>query len=266
MVRDCKALAAFVCEEIGKRVDTAVVGLSGGADSSLVAILSARALGRDNVYGVSMPYNEVDVRTFNARSTRLAERLGIRHLVRPVAAIADAITAQMAVDQSDVLTAANKGNARSRARMCVLYGLAHALGTRLPGRRVRVMGTGNLSEDFIGYDTKGGDALADLFPIGELFKSEVYQMLGYFVAQGVIGEDLIDRIPSAGLEENQTDEGDLGHSYNAMEHGVRFCLAHYRDMPAEAPDAITAFVWERHLAHRHKHEAPPVVRLRHLCD
>ena len=265
MIRDCKEIAEHIAAEIRSRVDIAVIGLSGGADSSLTAVLCTRALGEDNVYGISMPYDDQDMQTFNTASATLAEKIGIRHLVRPVAEIADAIDAQIAVDAGSSLTAVNRGNSRSRARMCVLYGIAHHLAGNAPGRRVRVIGTGNLSEDFIGYDTKGGDALADLFPIGELYKSEVYQLLEHFRDLGIIDDGNINRVPSAGLEQDQTDEGDLGYSYDEMERGVRFCLANYDSMPGEGLDEITRFVWERHKRHKHKHEAPPVLPLRSLC-
>jgi NAD+ synthase len=266
MILDCRQYLDYIGSEICRQTDFAVVGLSGGADSSLTAILCREALGTEAVYGISMPYDDVDRQTFNARSARLARTIGIRHLIRPIGAIADAINDQVFVNPADELTTLNKGNARSRARMCVLYGVAHTLSGRFPSKRIRVIGTGNLSEDFIGYDTKGGDALADFFPIGELFKSEVYQLLDHFKAQGLIDEDLIDRTPSAGLEANQTDEGDLGYTYAEMETAIRFCRAHYTDMPDQPEPAVTAFVWQRHLAHKHKHEAPVVIRSRHLCD
>lgn len=266
MIRNCEELLDHLCTEIRNRIDVAVVGLSGGADSSLTALLCVKALGKENVHGISMPYNEVDVKTFNALSARFAERIGIRHRVRPVGKIADAINEQIFWRSASDLSDVNKGNSRSRARMCVLYGLAHDISTRQPGKRVRVMGTGNLSEDFIGYDTKGGDALADIFPIGELFKSEIYQFLEYFRDQGIIAEEHINRTPSAGLEDDQTDEEDLGHSYDEMEKGMRFCLDHYEDMAGKDLDEITAFVWQRHLAHRHKHLAPTVVKTRLFCD
>jgi NAD+ synthase len=149
--------------------------------------------------------------------------------------------------------------------MCVLYGIAHDLATRMPGKRVRVAGTGNLSEDFIGYDTKGGDALADFFPIGDLFKSEVYQWLEYYRERGIIDEQHINRTPSAGLVTDQTDEGDLGYTYDRMEPAIRFCLEHYDEMEKLEFDAVTAFVWNRHRLHRHKHQAPPVISLRPMC-
>ncbi len=266
MITDCEQLTSHLCNEIRALTDIAVIGLSGGADSTLTAVLCRQALGKDNVYGISMPYNQTDRDTFNSMSENLAEQIEINHFVKPVAAIADAVNDQIHLDSNSQLTAVNKGNARSRARMCILFGIAHSLSTSFPDKRVRVIGTGNLSEDFIGYDTKGGDALADFFPIGELFKSEVYQLLECFRDKGIISEENINRSPSAGLEDNQTDEDDLGHTYNDMEAGVRLCLKHYDDMADLTMNEITEFVWKRHLAHKHKHEAPFVIKLRQLCE
>jgi NAD+ synthase len=267
MIADCPALVERIVGGIRQCLDLAVVGLSGGADSTLVSVLLSRALGPDGVVGVSMPYNDTDRSVFNERSQRVAERLGIRHHVCDVASIADNVNRVVETAAGASLSATNLGNARSRSRMCVLYGLAHDLADRHTGKRVRVVGTGNLSEDYIGYDTKGGDALADLFPIGDLFKSEVYQLLDWFCDQGVLSADLVDRVPSAGLEDNQTDEGDLGYTYDAMEAGIRYCLQHEAEMGAaeDGVDDITRFVWKRHQAHRHKHEAPPVITVRDLC-
>ena len=262
---DVKALIQRITREIKKHVDTAVVGLSGGADSFLVMLLSAEALGKENVYALSMPYSEIDIRTFNNLSTRCAEHVGVNHHVVGIQPIAQALTQTISgiiePGNPGALSTLNAGNARSRARMCVLYGFAHHLNEKL-NNRVRVMGTGNLSEDFIGYDTKGGDALADIFPIGQLYKSEVYKTLEYLRDQGKITEEMINRVPSAGLWENQTDEDELGFSYNDMEPAIRYILKNYNSIDESSLTDIQRFVWQRHAANKHKHEAPFVVRLR----
>lgn len=252
-----------ITSEIRRHVDTAVVGLSGGADSFLVMLLSAEALGKKNVHALSMPYSDLDIRTFNRLSSTCAEHVGVHHHVVGIGAIADAInhTVSGLIGSEDTISTLNAGNGRSRARMCVLYGYAHHLNEKLKNR-VRVMGTGNLSEDFIGYDTKGGDALADIFPIGQLFKSEVYKMLEYFRDCGKITEDMINRVPSAGLWENQTDEDELGYSYDEMEPAIRHILMNYHAIDESAFSEIQRFVWKRHLNNKHKHEAPFVINLR----
>lgn len=270
MIKSINALEERIISNIRAVADVAVVGLSGGADSTLVAILCTKALGAENVVGIHMPYGTTDKETFNSRSKKLAnEALKIPNHEIPVRNIADSITS--AVEnavwyQERTLNVVNRGNARSRARMCVLYAMAHELGTNL-NKRVRVMGTGNLSEDYIGYDTKGGDALADIFPIGELFKSEVYQMLDHYKSIGLITEDLIARVPSAGLWEGQTDEAELGYSYNEMEAQIKKILSHktYPHVSGRESE-VWEFVVNRHNANKHKHEAPPVVKLRDLCD
>jgi NAD+ synthase len=115
------------------------------------------------------------------------------------------------------------------------------------------VGTGNKSEDYIGYDTKGGDALADVFPIGELFKSEVFQLLDYYRDRGVITEDMIDREPSAGLWEGQKDTDELEYTYDEMEPAI--LRAEHGELDHSL--AVDEYVWNRHLENKHKHEAAP---------
>jgi NAD+ synthase len=263
-IEDREKVIKHIIQHIRGAMDYAVIGLSGGADSTLVACLCMEALGKENVYGVGMPYNEFDVDNFNSRSANFANKIGVNYHEVPVAAISDGIDNAVGFNDASCLTPVNRGNSRSRARMCVLYGFAHALANS--NKRVRVVGTGNLSEDFIGYDTKGGDALGDIFPVGELYKSEIYQLLDYFIEKGVIEENHVDRVPSAGLEDGQTDEEDLGYSYDEMEYSIEFCLANYdimQDGKIELPE-ITKFVWGRHIANKHKHEAPDVINVRNI--
>lgn len=269
MITDIENLIATITTEIKRFTDIAVVGLSGGADSSLVAVLCAKALGPKNVYGLHLPHNPVDEKTFNSRSKKLSRTLGINDFTLPIGAPYDQLEQALRENVGDLSTL-NKGNIRARIRMTLLYSTAHHLSDTTE-KRVRVIGTGNLSEDFIGYDTKGGDALADIFPIGELYKSEVYQLLEYFVSQGTISEALIDRVPSAGLWEGQTDEAEIGYSYNDMEQSIRkirdpqTALA-FNNIDESILTDLDKFVLNRHLSNRHKHLAPPVVKTRTYCN
>ena len=263
MITNIPQFKDYLCTEIRAQTDIAVLGMSGGADSSLTSILCSLALGRKKVYSVHMPASKTDLKKFNKNSLAVAEQLGIHIIQVPIekisSSIKDAITTGLEISTLDPV---NSGNARSRARMCCLYGISHHLASLHKGR-VRVIGTGNLSEDFIGYDTKGGDALADFFPIGELFKSEVYQFLEHFRDQGVIKEEMIDRNPSAGLWEGQTDEEELGYSYEEMEESVRKMLAGTYDEKNSTD--VDRFVHKRHILHKHKHEAPFVIKARQYC-
>ena len=274
MITDCQKLVAHLSSRIYDLTDVAVLGLSGGADSTLVALLCKEALGKENVFSIGMPYNDTDVETFNSRSANLASRIGIRHEQIGIAGVTDSLSGICEEITGNHLTDLNAGNSRSRIRMCILYGVAHSLATSTPeGMKVRVVGTGNLSEDYIGYDTKGGDALADFFPIGELFKSEVYQLLDWFIERGTILEEDVDRTPSAGLEDSQTDEGDLSGefgapiTYNQMEASIRKFRAHGgQAVSANDMGDVDTFVFRKYLANRHKHQAPHVIGCRFYCD
>jgi NAD+ synthase len=274
----CSNLIQRICEGIKEAVDVAVVGMSGGADSTLVTTLCVHALGKGNVVGLHMPYSSRDFSFFNSRSKQLASHLGIKDYtlsIQDPCSFAEK-TICFSTGQEVVLQQLAQGNMRSRMRMVYLYAVCGQLGENNPGKRHRVMGTGNLSEDYIGYDTKGGDALADIFPIGELYKQEVYDLLDYLAANGVILDSHIDRVPSAGLWDNQTDESELGMSYNDMAPAIEWIrdLRKYaaltdeemplhikRIMDDDLHDKVL-FVWNRHLANKHKHMAPPVIKVR----
>lgn len=269
MIKNIDKLIETITSEISSFTEIAIIGLSGGADSSLVATLCSKALGPKNVYGLHLPHNITDENTFNNRSKKLAAKLGICEYNVPIRGIYDQLE-QTLNDNLGELSILNKGNIRARIRMSILYSTSHHLSETLK-KKSRVIGTGNLSEDFIGYDTKGGDAVADIFPIGELYKSEVYQMLEYFVQQDTLNDDLIDRTPSAGLWEGQTDEEEIGYSYNEMEQSIRKLRdpktgLTISDIDITSLSELDKFVQKRHLKNKHKHHAPPVIKLRTFCD
>ena len=163
MIKDKLRVIEAIVTDIRKHTDIAILGMSGGADSTLVAILCKIALGKEKVYGVTMAYGEED-EIHEQEVDETMRHLGINRYVIPIKGIVthfeDALVENL---NTSCLSITNSGNIRSRVRMTCLYSIAHHIAW--PNKRVRVVGTGNLSEDFIGYDTKFGDSGCDFFPI-----------------------------------------------------------------------------------------------------
>lgn len=177
-----------------------VIGISGGIDSSLTAALCVDAFGVDRVRAVLMPHRDSDPDDL-AAGQALCAHLGLESHVRDITPIVDGVNATL-----PGLDAAALGNAKARARMMTLYAEAQTHG-------LLVCGTGNKSELLVGYFTKHGDGGVDLEPIGDLYKTQVWSLARHMG----LPADLVDRTPSAGLVAGQTDEQDLGMSYEALD-------------------------------------------------
>jgi len=194
-------LTNFLREEITKAgFKRAVVGLSGGVDSSLAAFLAVKALGAENVVGISMPY-----RTSSPQSREdaklVAQLLGLEFYEIDITPQVDAYYSRF--PDADPL---RKGNKMARERMSVLYDFAH-------WKVALVVGTSNKSELLIGYSTRWGDSAHDLNPLGDLYKTQVWQM-ARFVG---VPERIVEKKPSADLWPGQTDEGEIGLSYYTLD-------------------------------------------------
>lgn len=174
----------------------AVVGLSGGLDSSVVTFLAARSLGPENVLAVTMPYKTSSEAT--RRDSRvLVEQLGVRSLDVPITEQIDAYFHRF--PDASRLRLANKC---ARERMSVLYDQSAAF-------EGLVVGTSNKSELLLGYGTQYGDMASAINPIGDLYKTQVCQL-----AESLdIPEQIRKKAPTADLWSGQTDEGELGFRY-----------------------------------------------------
>lgn len=191
---------------------TAVVGISGGKDSSVTAALCVEALGKDRVLGVLMPNG---IQSDIADAIALVEHLDIKHLVVNIGDTTKALTAAIEGAEGFDLVAAGMSrdsiiNMPARIRMTTLY----AVGQSLP-KGGRVANTCNRSEDYVGYSTKYGDAAGDFSPLQNILVEEVRQ-LGYVLG---LPDFLIDKTPSDGLS-GQTDEDKLGFTYAQLDHYI----------------------------------------------
>lgn len=180
-----------------------VVGLSGGVDSATTAFLAARAVEPDYLLAVRMPYRTSSPEA-EEDALRVVEALGCGTERVDITAMADPMLAQ--IDGSEADTRVRRGNVMARLRMIVLYDRSVAFDAL-------VIGTSNKTEALLGYGTLYGDMAAALQPIGDLYKSQLRELaecLG-------VPRAILDKPPSADLWPGQTDEGELGASYDELD-------------------------------------------------
>jgi NAD+ synthase len=203
-----RVLVAFIREELHKTGSTrAVLGLSGGVDSALVAYLAAEALGPENVTGFILPYKSSSPESA-ADAELVVRETGIRSQRIDITAQVDAYFAQCR-DASPL----RRGNKMARERMSILYDQSAALGAL-------VLGTSNKTELFLGYGTIYGDLASAVNPIGDLYKTQVWALAR---ALGV-PQRIVDKHPSADLWEGQTDEAELGFTYADVDELLHFMI------------------------------------------
>ncbi len=174
----------------------AVIGLSGGVDSAVVATLLARAISPDRIYSYHLP-SSTNAFEDLIDAKHLAENLGIHFETVPLEGILSAY-----LTLGPTLTPLALGNLKARVRMSILYTRANLLGGL-------VIGTGNKTELQLGYFTKYGDGGVDLLPIAHLYKTQVWQL----AKELALPAQFVTKAPSAGLWAGQTDEAELGVTY-----------------------------------------------------
>lgn len=182
-----------------------VMGISGGVDSSVVAVLAQKAVGK-NLLCLILPIHSLKQDLDDARL--LASKFHLKTQLVDLGKIYDSFLS--ALPGSDLKT---KGNLKSRLRMVTLYYFANKL-------NYLVAGTGNKSEIYAGYFTKHGDSAVDILPIADLYKSQVRIL----ARQLRIPERIIDKPPSAGLWQGQTDEGEMGITYDNLDCALKCIL------------------------------------------
>ncbi len=198
-----KEIANWIKEQVEKaNKKGVVVGLSGGVDSAAVAVLSKKALGQ-NVLGLLLPCKS------SPQDEKLALKVAEKFDIRTEKVVLDDVfdkLVQTCIESNNMA----KANLKPRLRMSILYYFANTL-------NYLVAGTGNKSEFLVGYFTKHGDGGVDILPLGGLLKTEVRELakdLG-------IPDEIINRVPSAGLWDGQTDEGEMGITYEELDKVIK---------------------------------------------
>ena len=224
-------------EEAG--AEGVVLGISGGIDSAVTAVLAKKGLG-DGVLGLIMPCHSSHTDVEHAR--RLAADFDIETEYVDLTPVFDSL--------SEILPPGDNvavGNLKPRLRMTVLYYYANS-------RNYLVLGTGNRSELACGYFTKYGDGGVDILPLGDLLKTQVREL----ARELGIPEEIIAKPPSAGLWEGQTDEGEMGITYEELD---RVLMAIEAGDPSECNQEALARVRTMIAASQHKRDPIPICRL-----
>ncbi len=236
-------LVAFLRDElvVRRKIPRAVLGLSGGVDSAVTAFLCARALGPENVYAIRMPYKTSQTSSL-ADAALVVDALGIHCVTIDISAAVDGY-----LQYEPDADARRRGNVMARTRMVVLFDQSAKL-EALP------IGTGNKTERLLGYFTWHADDTPPVNPIGDLLKSQVWELARYLG----VPQRLIEKAPTADLEADQTDEADLGISYRDADAILNLILQGYSDVqlvergfsPAQVAlvrGRVDATHWKRHL-------------------
>ena len=183
----------------------AVLGMSGGKDSTVAAALCAEALGKENVVGVAMP---AEGQSLNG-ADEICEYLGIRYICAPIASIVKGFEDVRAVVEEGFSNQTEQ-NIPPRVRMCVLYAISQSVNGR-------VVNTCNLSEDWVGYATRWGDSVGDFSPLGGLTVQEI-KGIGHAIG---VPAKWVDKIPDDGLPHSCSDEQKFGFTYEVLDRYIR---------------------------------------------
>ena len=244
-----KILTGFVRTEITRAgFSRALVGLSGGLDSAVACALAAEALGPKNVLAIRMPYRSSAPDSLQDAQL-VADQLGVSMETIEITEMAEPL-----LDRDPQISNVRKGNILARTRMIVLYDQSEVF-------KGLVVGTSNKTEILLGYTTLWGDMAAAINPLGDLYKTQLRQ----FGRALALPASVLEKPPSADLWVGQTDEGEMGLTYDEVDR-LLFLLVDQRFTPEECVEAgfDSAFVQKvmtRIRRNHFKRLMPPIAKL-----
>ena len=246
----CSKIEKFIRDYVSQaKTNGIVVGISGGIDSAVAVAISVRALGKEKVLGFILPSAKLD-QSYEDDARKLAKQLGIKVKKIAISDLVEAFTKN--VDNEIAKNKLAVGNAMARFRMLLLYGYANH-------KNYLVLGTSNKTELMVGYFTKYGDGGADFEPFGGLYKTHIRMLARYLD----IPKEIIEKPPSAGLWEGQTDEGELGITFELLDKillGLKRKYSKEQIMKELEIDAVTVEKVQMMIKKtEHKRKMPPIL-------
>lgn len=244
-------LVRFVREELHKvGITKAVLGVSGGVDSAVSCMLAAQALGPKNVWAVLMPYKTSHPDSA-AHARLVVEAAGVHAEEVEITPMVDGYFARYPDADN-----ARRGNAMARQRMVVLYDLSMA-------HAALVIGTSNKTEALLGYSTLWGDMASAVNPLGDLYKSQVWQLAAHLRVPAPI----IEKEPSADLWSGQTDEAELGFTYAEADRILYYMVDRRYTVPQLSAlgyerDTVDA-IFRRMQGSQYKRRMPIIAKVSH---
>lgn len=250
-------ITAFIDRKVEEAGATGVVlGLSGGIDSACTAYLSHKALGSQGVFAVIAPEEGITPSEDVEDAINLCKELKIDYKVVKINSIINAFIEVLNEDENEIEDMdANmaSANLRPRIRMVTLYYYANK-------KNMLVAGTGNKTELMVGYFTKYGDGGADILPLGDLYKTEVFNLaerLG-------VPQRIIEKKPSAGLWKGQTDESEIGMSYEELDKVLKTIEKSEKVEMKGIERADMERVISMVESSSHKRRMPPIAKVRDI--
>jgi NAD+ synthase len=242
-------LAGFIRSEITRSgFNRAVLGISGGLDSTVSCYLAAEALGAENVLAVRMPYQSSSSDSLE-HAQMVIDILGVQTITIPITEMVVPL-----FERFPEMSQVRQGNIMARARMIILYDQSESF-------KGLVVGTGNKTEILLGYSTIFGDSACAINPLGDLYKTQVRQL----AKDMDVPEVILNKAPSADLWLGQTDEGELGFTYEEVDR-LLYLLIDQRYSPDDCLEAgfdrnFVDKVVEKIRRSHFKRVLPPIAKL-----
>ncbi len=260
--KELEIIEKVIVESIKTRVLKAnakggIVALSGGVDSSCVLVLSKKALGK-NLLALIMPEKDITPEKDIEDAIKLVKKIDVDYEIIEISEFVEKF--------SKVLKRGEKEereysiyNLKPRIRMIINYLYANAL-------NYLVIGTSNKTELLLGYGTKYGDLAADIYPIGDLYKTQVWQLAEYLG----IDAEIVKKVPSAGLWKGQTDEEEIGYTYSQID-SVLYSLVDLELSVKETSQMLSISeeavydLYMRVVKNEHKRRTPTITKISKMC-